>query len=121
VVTSDHSPAPPAQSLGAFLAARARTRTDGRLALDAAAGVVAAAVLALWRPYSWPVWLGVALALGAFGLWGIADRSAAGMAPDVRARRPLLAARAAAAVVGAAAALLALWGALFLALGTWIS
>ena len=79
------------------------------------------AAMALWRPAGWPVWAGIAVALAAFGLWGIADRSAAALDPGARSRRVLLASRALAVLLGAAGALVALWGALFLFLGTWIS
>lgn len=114
------APGEPPSNLFAALAARARGASDGRLVADALAGIGAATVLALWRPTAWPVWLGAALCLGCYGLWGVADRSDA--ADGSRAlHRALRAARLLLAVIGVAAALVVLFGALALSLGTWIS
>jgi hypothetical protein len=111
----------PDETPGAFLARRARAASDGRLALDAGVGLAAAAGLAIWQPPAWGLWLAIAVAQTCFGLWGIADRSAADSPPESGRRQALLAARAAAAGLGAAGAVAALVGLLFLALGTWIS
>jgi len=79
--------APPrAASLLAFLAAGARAQTDGTLALCAGVGLVVAAVAVAFAP-NWAPNALSALAVAAFGGWGIADRvaaerSARGMAGD---------------------------------------
>ena len=59
-----------------FLAAGARAQTDGTLALCAGVGLVVAAVAVAFVPYWAPLALS-ALAVAAFGGWGIADRVAA--------------------------------------------
>ena len=125
----------PDASLPELLAARARGASDGRLALDLAGGLVAAAVALAWRPSGWLVLLSTALCFAAFGAWGIADREARerpdrSESPDTRGRSPvspvalvsiLRGARTLAAVVGAVAVATLLFATLALALGTWIS
>lgn len=109
------------RTLGALLAARARATSDGRLVLDAAAGVMVSVTAALWRPAAWPLLLAAAGCFLAFGTWGIADRSLAGREHATRAARLLRITKGAAAVLGAIAAVVLLVGALGLGLGRLIS
>jgi hypothetical protein len=106
-----------------LLAARARSASDGRLALDLAGGLVAAGAALAWRPSGWLVLLSAALCFAAFGAWGIADREARERPPGSRGLliSLLRGVRALAALVGAAAAVTLLFATLALALGTWIS
>lgn len=68
-------------SILAFLAAGARAQTDGTLALCAGVGLVVAGVAVVFVPAWGPLALS-ALAVAAFGGWGIADRVAAERAVD---------------------------------------
>ncbi|MGK2934693.1 MAG: hypothetical protein ACSLFE_05550 [Gemmatimonadaceae bacterium] len=113
----------PRDSLPRFLAQRARSASDGRLAIDAAAGlIVVAAAVVVASPVNV-----ILAALGAcflaFGLWGITDR-------EIGERRGtigpiggalLVAARAVAAAIGVIGGLGLVFGGLAVALGTWIS
>jgi len=116
----------PDARLPELLAARARGASDGRLALDLAGGLVAAAVALAWRPSGWLVLLSAALCFAAFGAWGIADREARER-PRASGRSLislislLRGVRALAAVVGAMAVVTLLFATLALALGTWTS
>lgn len=101
-----------------LLAARARTASDGRLALDTAVGLVAGTLAIALRPPAWSVLASAALCLVAFGLWGIIDRSVREHDAPTRVLRGCRAAAAALGVVGAFA-LVATGMALML--GTWIS
>jgi len=107
-------------TLFGLFAARARAAPDGRLALEAAAGIAAASVLAIWRPPTWAVWCTLALGTGCFGAWGVLDRMLSDGAPG-RFAAVLLAARAAAAWVGAAAGIAFLLTLFALLVGPWIS
>lgn len=110
-------------SLPGFLAQRARNASDGRLALDAAVGLVAlAAAVVIASPVT-VLLAAVGTCFFAFGLWGITDR-------ELTERRGrigrfggalLLAARAVAAAIGVIGALGLIFGGLAVALGTWIS
>lgn len=82
----------------AALAAKARRSSDGALVADGAIGVLLLVALVAWRP-SWWQFVLAPLAIGAFGLWGIADRELADAA-TVSRRRVLLAARWIAAALG---------------------
>jgi hypothetical protein len=106
-----------------LLAARARNASDVRLALDVAGGLLAAAVLLVWRPPAWPVSLSAALCFAAFGAWGIAERELHDERLDAGGRdaRVLRALRSLATAVGTLAAFVLFFGALGLALGTIIS
>ncbi len=105
----------------ALLAERARTASDGRLALDTAVGLIAVTVAVTLRPPAWPVLASAALCLVAFGLWGIIDRSVGERGADTRALQLLRASRAAAAALGALGALALVATGMGLMLGTWIS
>jgi hypothetical protein len=62
------------ESLGQFLASRARDLSDSRLAGNAIAAALMAVGVAAWRGPLWDVRIGVALCILAFGVWGVADR-----------------------------------------------
>ena len=112
----------PEANVFALLAQRARHASDGRLAADAAGGLLLAAAMLLWRPGGWPVFGSAALCFLAYGGWGIADRALQEAAPSRAAVRRLLAlARAAAAVTGMLAAIALVLVVMGLALGNWIS
>ena len=119
--------APPESDLNLreFLAARARTASDLRLALDAGLGLLATTVALLWRPGGWKLVTSAALCFLAFGGWGIADRELQERAHDPGnshiTLRLLRLARVFAATLGAGAAIALLVGVLGIALGTWIS
>ena len=112
-------------NLREFLAARARTASDLRLALDTGLGVLAAMVAVLWRPRGWALVMSAALCFAAFGGWGIADREFQERQHDSInspiTLRLLRVARVVAAVLGAAAAAAFVVGVLGIVLGTWIS
>ncbi|HEX6533009.1 MAG TPA: hypothetical protein VF041_00345 [Gemmatimonadaceae bacterium] len=108
-------------SLGVVLAARARRASDGRLAIDAAAGVVAIVAALIWRPPGWGLVAALAGCFLAFGAWGIADRSLVARGGDAGAARLLGAVRAAAVVLGALSGVALLVIALGLGLGRMIS
>jgi hypothetical protein len=108
------------QSLPEFLSRRARGSSDRRLAIDAAAGVAAAALVSIFRPPLWLPLLFAALCFATFGVWGIVDRELA-QAPAGARALALRAGRGLAALLGGVAALgltLTLFG---MALGRWIS
>jgi hypothetical protein len=111
------------ETLSSFLASRVRSASDGRLVLNAAGGLIAMALVGIWRPIGAPVLLSIAACFVAYGVWGIADRELAERretaAPAVAPCLKVI--RAIAVVAGAAAAVNALASALVLALGTWIS
>ena len=110
-------------SLPGFLAQRASNAPDGRLALDAAAGLVAlAAAVVIASPVN-VILAAVGICFLAFGLWGITDR-------ELSERRGtigrlggalLVATRAVAAAIGVIGGLGLIFGGLAVALGTWIS
>lgn len=102
----------------AALAARARRSSDGALALATGVGCAYLAALVAWHP-SWWSFIVAPVAIGAFGLWGIADRELAGS--DATRRRLLVAARALAAAIGTLAVLMSLFRILGALIGTVIS
>lgn len=115
----------PAQnsSLPRFLADRARNASDGRLTLDAAAGLLLAAGAAVARPWGWIILASAGGCFAAFGFWGIADR-------ELSERKPALgpvgsallqSARVVAGALGVMAMLSLIYGTLAVSLGTWIS
>lgn len=114
----------PDASLSEFLVARARAASDGRLVVDALVGSAVAVACAAWRPIGWLSVGGAALALAAFGLWGIADREArerAAAAASTNVTRTLRAVQVVTALLGFCGVVVAVFSALGLALGTWIS
>lgn len=103
----------------AALAAKARTSSDGALVAAAAAGALWVALLLVVRPAWWQFVVAPA-AVGAYGVWGVADRELAD-APAPARRRLLRAACAAAAVLGTAAVALTAFRVLGALVGTVIS
>jgi hypothetical protein len=113
----------PDATLIEFLAARARAASDGRLVLDVLGGTVAALGLSVWRPVGWIGLASLALALAAFGLWGIIDRELrdrAASGPPVVVRL-LAIARAVVVALGFCCVIGPLFLGLGVVLGTWIS
>lgn len=106
-----------------FLSHRARSASDGRLALDAGGGLILAAIAAIVRPAAWVVLVPLGFSFLAFGLWGIVDR-------ELSERRAnlgwlgigvLTGARATAGILGAVAAVVLIYAAAALTLGRWVS
>lgn len=112
------------ESIFSVVAGLARRATDGQLVLAAATGIASAALIGLVRPTWWFLALPL-LCIGSFGVWGIAERTAAErvarLGPSFPGQRALAGVRAAAAAIGTLAGLLALLTLVARALGTWIS
>ncbi len=106
------------------MAQLARRASDGQLVLAAAAGIAAAAIVGLVRPDWWFVALPL-LCVGSFGVWGIAERTAAErlarLGPDFGGRRALTSVRLTAAVVGTLSGTLTLLVIVARMVGTWKS
>jgi hypothetical protein len=111
-------------SIFAVVAQLARRASDGQLVLAAAAGIAAAAIVGLVRPDWWFVALPL-LCIGSFGVWGIAERTAAErlarLGPDFGGRRALASVRMTAAVVGTLSGTLTLLVIVARMVGTWKS
>jgi hypothetical protein len=110
------------ETLGEFLASRARRASDAVLAGHAITAVLAAVAIAAWRGPAWDIRLSIAVCFLAFGFWGIADRDL--RQNEAAPRRVLLAlqtARVVAAVCGFAAAAFLMMALLGRALGRIIS
>ena len=110
-------------SLAQFLTQRARNASDQRLAIDAGVGFLALLTVVWWRGPYWFLLACAAVAVGAYGMWGITDRELAEI-PAARHRAThtaLRVARAAAAVLTALAILSLIFGVPAALLGTWIS
>ena len=93
------------ETLGDFLAARARSASELRLVGDAAFSIFAAVAVGVWRGPLWDVRIATALCFLAFGVWGVADRDLV-RRPEA-SRRALLVprvTRVAAAILGFGAA-----------------
>lgn len=110
-------------SLPQFLVQRARNASDGRLALDAAAGLNALAAAVVVASPGNVILAGVGTCFLAFGLWGITDR-------EIGERRGtigpigsalLVTVRAFAGALGVLGGLGLIFGGLAVALGTWVS
>jgi len=110
-------------TLPQFLAERARNASDARLALNAAAGLIAVAAAAALRPYGWIATLAAGLCFVVFGFWGIADRELSERRATISSFGVgmLLAARWIAAGLGVVAGLTLIYSLAALTLGTWIS
>lgn len=115
----------PAQdsSLPQFLAHRARNASDGRLALDAAAGLLLATGSAVARPLGWMILMPAGACFAAFGFWGIIDRELSERKPGIGpvGSALLLSARGVAAGLGVVAGLAVIFGGLAVTLGRWVS
>jgi hypothetical protein len=107
--------------LPSLLAERARTASDGRLALDAGVGLIAGSLAIALRPPAWALLASAAICLVAFGAWGIADRAASDRQPGSRGLQLLRGVRATAVALGIAGAVGLLATGMALMLGTWIS
>ena len=93
------------ETLGEFLASRARSASEIRLVGDAAFSIFAAVAVGVWRGPLWDVRIAIALCFLAFGTWGVADRDLA-RRPDAPRRELLVlrVTRIAAALLGFGAA-----------------
>ena len=111
---------PPDEGLSAFLTARARDASDGRLILDVAVGLLVALALLIWHPRAWLAPFAMGTTLAAFGAWGLADRELAERAETSgpHGARALRILRVVFAVAGGLAAVVACFALLTLALGT---
>lgn len=89
------------QSLPEFLAARARRASDVRLAVNAAAGLLAVIAAVIMRPPFWIPIVALGTAFLSYGAWGILDRELASAAPG--RHRVLRTARSSVAAIGAVA------------------
>ena len=87
-------------SLPELLVQRARQASDKRLVIDAAVGLIAAALVATLRPPFWIPLAALGFSLGAFGIWGILDREAADAAATGQHPRSVALARTVVAVLG---------------------
>lgn len=110
------------ETLGEFLASRARAASEVRLVGDAAFSVLAAVAIGVWRGPLWDVRVTIALCALAFGVWGVADRDLAGRG-DAPRRTLVLprATRIAAAILGFGAAAYLMMALLARAIGRLIS
>jgi len=112
------------ENIFALVARLARRASDGQLVLAAATGITTAAIVGLVQPSWWFVALPL-LCVGSFGIWGIAERTAAErtarLGPDFGGRRALTSVRVTAAVIGTASGALALLAVVAKMIGTWIS
>ena len=107
-------------SLAELLVHRARQASDVRLVIDAAAGLVIAVLIAIFRPPLWLPLAALSLALGAFGTWGILDREANATHGAGR-HRTVIVARGLIAFLGAVAAIVGVVSLFFGLIGPWIS
>ena len=112
------------ESVFALAAQLARRASDGQLVGAAAIGIASAAIVGLVRPSWWFVALPL-LCVGSFGIWGVAERTAAErqqrLGPTFSGRRALAAVRIIAAVTGTIAGAMVLLAIVARAIGTWIS
>ena len=119
---------PTAPNIYEVLGERARRATDARLAIDASVGVVAILSLPFVRPLLWGLVLPFVI-VGAYGLWGIADReltedAAVPSAPDAplsSKRDVLVFIKRMAVVLGTGAAVVGAVMFMVMALGDFIS
>ena len=112
------------ENVFALIAKLARRSSDGQLVAAAAVGIVAAASIGLFIPSWWFAALPL-LCTGSFGIWGIAERTAAERlakaGPSFGGRRALAAVRVTAAMMGTIAAALTILTLAAMAIGTWRS
>jgi len=110
------------ETLGEFLASRARGASDARLAGDAIAAVLTAVVIGVSKGPLSDIRLSIAACLLAFAIWGVADREL--MQEHLASGRKFLllrATRVIAATLGFAAAAFLMMALLGRALGRMIS
>ena len=112
------------ENVFALIAKLARRASDGQLVAAGAAGIAAAALIGLLVPSWWFAALPL-LCIGSFGIWGIAERTAAErlarVGPSFGGRRALAVVRVTAAMVGTLAAALTILTLAAMAIGTWKS
>lgn len=112
------------ENIFALAARLARRASDGQLVVAAAIGIVAAVIVGLLRPDWWLAALPL-LSVGSFGIWGIADRTAAErtarLGPGFEGRGALASVRVVAAAVGTVAGVLTLLAVVARMIGTWKS
>ncbi len=108
-------------SLAELLVNRARQATDRRLTMNAVGGLAIAAAVAVLRPVLWIPLAALALAIGAFGIWGILDRELLESEAGGRTSAPLNWARGIVGAVGGIAAGVSGLTLFFALLGTIIS
>jgi hypothetical protein len=112
------------ESIFTLVAQLARRASDGLLVVSATVGIASAALIGLVRPGWWFVALPL-LCIGSFGIWGIAERTAAErlerQGPMFTGRRALTGVRITAAVIGTLAGALALLALVARSIGTWVS
>jgi hypothetical protein len=110
-------------SLPQFLAQRARNASDGRLALDAAGGLIAVAAAMVVASPGNLVLAAAGTCFLAFGVWGIMDRELGERLGTIGpvGRALLVTFRALATVLGVIGGLGLVFGGLAVGLGTWIS
>lgn len=108
--------------LGDALVQRARRASIRRLTLDVTGGLLTVASAAAWRPPGWIVLASAALCFAAFGAWALADRvlDPPGRVSKSAIASSLLILRTVAIAVGVAAYLILVFGALEIAMGTFI-
>lgn len=115
---------PDGENAFALIAKLARRASDGQLVVAAAVGIAAAALIGLLVPDWWFAALPL-LCIGSFGVWGIAERTAAERlakaGPSFGGRRALATVRVTAAMVGTLAAALTILTLAAVAIGTWKS
>jgi hypothetical protein len=107
-------------TLPALVAARARAASDGRLAINAGAGLISGVLAVIVRPPAWPLIAAAATCFLAYGTWGIVDRALQESHRGIHAARALRQLRNAAAALGALGALGILGIIMGFALGNWI-
>ena len=78
------------ETLGEFLASRARRASDALLAGHAITAVLTAIAVSAWRGPAWDIRLCVAICFLAFAVWGIADRDIAARESAPRRLRAVL-------------------------------
>jgi hypothetical protein len=111
------------ETLASLLTRRARSTSDGGLALAAATGLLAIVAIFLWRPRGWVAFLCLATCIAAFGVFGIADRESVSPldTESPTAPRTWRVIRSGAMVTGVFAGLGFFLACLTVVLGTWIS
>ncbi|MDQ6718861.1 MAG: hypothetical protein M3Z17_11025 [Gemmatimonadota bacterium] len=120
MVRADTNGAAPV-SLQEFLADRARTATDARLAVDVSVGTTAFIVARYLRPEWWLLLASAGLVLFAFGAWAVLTRRIDAATAPPASSAFLKGARALIGWLGVAAAAGTLFSAWTIVMGTWIS
>jgi hypothetical protein len=111
----------PEISLAAFLARRARTRSDARLVVDAVIGFIVAIASLLAQGPVWYLFTSAGICFLSYGAWGMADRELGELPAGSRAAPVLAAARVLCVITGVAATIMLVTGALGVAIGRIIS